>query len=366
MLTAHQRVTTSSNKTGQCLCVLSSEHQVLFYHCDRVGRSQTEGHPHHHVRRRPSAPPQSAHLQLRSDSQPATSSADMEGQVEEDISSLEQTEETETMEATLSSTSSASVSCDLETVTETCTVKEFSEESHCGEEATKVLEQDETIEHVNVTNSVVQVSEVNLMINAQGNQEKLDILHEKVSFEMAGKSKETMSEGQVTIGLYKEEVFMTAIEEIVVLTNEKVNHTTESAEKTTMNSEEVVETILIDETQEVDRSSKEENLDNEETEVEAENGLDSANISQYFSAENTLNLSQDFDCTEETAWEFSKQITSEAETLSSGHKQVESVVVTSVSETASETKTSTVSQHEITRELEVKLTFLKRFIEVSN
>ena len=91
----------------------------------------------------------------------------------------------------------------------------------------------------------------------------------------------------------------------------------------------------------------------EEIEVEAGNGLDSANITQYFSAENTLNVSQDIDCTEETAWEFSKQITSEAENISSGHQQVESedsVVVTSVSESASETKTM---------ELEVKLTFLK-------
>ena len=321
--------------------------------------------PHHY---RVGAP----HLQLRSDSPPATRSDDME-QVEDDLSSLEQTESNEKVETnglkdSLSSTSSALDSCDLETVTETnhhdetSTMKEFSEERHCREEVTQVLEQEETIERVNVSNSV-QVSEVNLMINAEVNQEKQsDIRNEKVSLEMTGNSHETVNEGQITIGLYKEEVFMTAIEEIVVLTNENVNYTTESAEKTNMNFEETVETILIDQSQEVNGTSKEDNLENGKIEVEAENCLESGDVSQYFSAEDTFNVSQDVDCTEETAWTFSKQITSEVENISSHKVESEdTVLVTSVSDSASETKTSSANQNEIMTELEVKLTFLFMF-----
>ena len=313
--------------------------------------------PHHY---RVGAP----HLQLRSDSPPATRSDDME-QVEDDLSSLEQTESNEKVETnglkdSLSSTSSALDSCDLETVTETnhhdetSTMKEFSEERQCREEVTQVLEQEETIERVNVSNSV-QVSEVNLMINAEVNQEKQsDIRNEKVSLEMTGNSHETINEGQITIGLYKEEVFMTAIEEIVVLTNENVNYTTESAEKTNMNFEETVETILIDQSQEVNGTSKEDNLENGKIEVEAENCLESGDVSQYFSAEDTFNVSQDVDCTEETAWTFSKQITSEVESE-------DTVLVTSVSDSASETKISSANQNEIMTELEVKLIVLFMF-----
>ena len=251
----------------------------------------------------------------------------------------------ESHSSTSSATASA-VTCDLETVVETnhhnetCTMEEYSDERHSREEVTKVLEQEETIERVNVTNSV-QVSEVNLMINAEGNQEKLEVYNEKVSFEMAGNRNET------TIGLYKEEVFVTAIEEIVVLTNEQINYTTtESSEQTSINTEEAIETALMDKTQEVNGTSKEENFENGQIEVEAENCLESANNSQYFSAEDTFNVSQDFDCTEETAWKFSKQVTSEAENISNGHQQVES------EDSVSQTKTSTASQHEKMVELE--------------
>ena len=256
------------------------------------------------------------------------------------------------------------VSCDLETVTEAnyqneaSTMMDYSDERHYREE-----EQEETIQRVNVTNDV-QVSEVNLMINTEGNQEKLEVYNEEVSFEMAGNSEETQGEAQVKIGLYKEEVFVTAIEEVVVLTNEKTNYTTEYAGKTQINTEEAFETVLTDKTQEVNGTSNGHTF-TENVEVEVENCLESANVTQYFSAEDTFNLSQDFDCTEETAWKFSKEISSQVENISNGHHHAESadtVLVSSVSESVSEAKISTASTHEIRGEIEVRdnLLFKKR------
>ena len=169
---------------------------------------------------------------------------------------------------------------------------------------------------------------------------------------------ETRSEDQATVGFYKEDVIMTATEEIVVRSDENVNYT-ESAEKTQVNSEEVVEAALIDKTQEAINGTllEEDSFINGDIVVEAENTtLESANVSQYFSAEDTFNVSQDFDCTEETAWTFSKQVNSEVENISNGHHQVESedtVMKSSLSDSVSETKIGTASQEEQIVELQV-------------